>query len=224
MTRYPSLETPGGLLRSLDYLGTASFAMGGAVSASLHGMELPGAIIIGIIAAMGGGTTRDILLGQTPVFWIKEAEYLGICVGTAVATFLLWPVLRTMSLFSTTGSGLIDGPLFRWLDTIGLGAFSVVGSQHGIRNGFHPLMTIALTTITCSGGGIIRDVLTNVPVKVLQGHAELYITTAAAGSAFYLMARRHWSDPLVRLGVGFLSTVMLRFCSWTYGLSLSSLK
>jgi Glycine transporter len=67
MTRYPSLRSSGGLLRSLDYLGTVAFAMGGAIAASQRGMDLLGAIELGVITAMGGGTTRDLLLGQTPV-------------------------------------------------------------------------------------------------------------------------------------------------------------
>jgi Glycine transporter len=67
MTRYPSLRSSGGLLRSLDYLGSVAFAMGGAIAASQRGMDLLGAIELGVITAMGGGTTRDLLLGQTPV-------------------------------------------------------------------------------------------------------------------------------------------------------------
>jgi Glycine transporter len=67
MTRYPSLRSSGGLLRSLDYLGTVAFAMGGAIAASQRGMDLLGAVELGVITAMGGGTTRDLLLGQTPV-------------------------------------------------------------------------------------------------------------------------------------------------------------
>lgn len=31
LSRYPTLETPGGLVRALDYVGTISFAMSGAV-------------------------------------------------------------------------------------------------------------------------------------------------------------------------------------------------
>lgn len=68
-------------MRFLDYVGTASFAMSGAATAGMRGMNLLGCVIVGAIAATGGGTTRDILLGQTPVFWLVEVRLnLLICV------------------------------------------------------------------------------------------------------------------------------------------------
>lgn len=72
LSRYPSLRTPGGLVRALDYLGTVSFAMSGTATAGMRGMNLLGCVVVGTLAATGGGTTRDLLLGQTPVFWLDE--------------------------------------------------------------------------------------------------------------------------------------------------------
>ncbi|CAM9420546.1 unnamed protein product [Discosporangium mesarthrocarpum] len=220
MTRYPSLETPGGLLRSLDYLGTASFAFSGAITAGVRGMNLMGCVMVAVITAIGGGTTRDVLMGQTPVFWMEEVEYLGICVVTALAAVYLWPFLSRFALVSSPGGRMADGDFSRLLDTIGLGAFSVVGSQHGIRKGFHPFLTIVIAVITCCGGGIIRDVLTKAPVAVMQGNAELYASAAALGSSLYLWARHQWDDPLIRLIMGISTTMLMRVLSWTYGLKL----
>lgn len=74
LSRYPTLETPGGIIRMLDYVGTMSFAMSGAAAAGIRGMNLLGCMVVGTVAAMGGGTTRDLLLGQTPVFWLNEVS------------------------------------------------------------------------------------------------------------------------------------------------------
>lgn len=86
-----------------------------------------------------------------------QAEYVGICVVTALATFVLWPILSGVSVLSHMGTGM-DGWLSQAIDTIGLASFCVAGTQHGIRRGLHPLMTIVICCITCSGGGIMRDV------------------------------------------------------------------
>ncbi|CAM9099795.1 unnamed protein product, partial [Hapterophycus canaliculatus] len=155
--RYPSLKTPGGLVRLLDYVGTVSFAMSGAATAGMRGMNLLGCLFVGVLAATGGGTLRDLLLGQTPVFWLVEVEYVGICVVTALVTFFFWPFLSRVSLLSHMGTGM-DGWLSQAIDTIGLSSFAVAGTQHGIRRACHPGITIVICCITCSGGGILRDV------------------------------------------------------------------
>lgn len=67
----------------LDYVGTVSFAMSGAATAGMRGMNLLGCVFVGVIAATGGGTTRDLLLGQTPVFWLVE-------VGSMPSPLCLW--------------------------------------------------------------------------------------------------------------------------------------
>lgn len=72
--RYPTFKTPGGLVRLLDYVGTVSFAMSGAATAGMRGMNLLGVLVVGVAAATGGGTVRDLLLGQTPVFWLVEVR------------------------------------------------------------------------------------------------------------------------------------------------------
>lgn len=48
---------------------------------------------MGTITATGGGTVRDLLLGNTPVFWMHETEYLWICLLTSLGVFFLWSYL-----------------------------------------------------------------------------------------------------------------------------------
>lgn len=76
--RYPSFKTPGGIVRLLDYVGTVSFAMSGAAAAGMRGLNLLGCMFVGVLAATGGGTLRDLLLGQTPVFWLVEVRVPAI--------------------------------------------------------------------------------------------------------------------------------------------------
>lgn len=82
---------------------------------------------------------------------------MTICVVTAVLTFVFWPILSRVSVLSHMGTGM-DGWLSQAIDTIGLASFAVAGTQHGIRRGAHPGITIVICCVTCSGGGILRDV------------------------------------------------------------------
>ncbi|CAN0510712.1 unnamed protein product [Ectocarpus sp. 8 AP-2014] len=193
--------------------------MSGAATAGMRGMNLLGCIFVGVLAATGGGTVRDLLLGQTPVFWLVEVEYVTICVVTAVVTFMLWPVLSRVSVLSHMGTGL-DGWLSQAIDTVGLASFAVAATQNGIRRKCHPGTTIVICCITCSGGGILRDVLTSSPVMALSSHAQMYVSTAAFGSGAYLLARRYSKDPLFRICAGFFTVVTLRLLACLYDLRL----
>jgi len=78
MARYPGLSVPG-LLRLADYICTASFAVSGSLRAAREGMDPLGCTVVGTIAAVGGGTTRDLLLGKgQPAFWMSDIEYLYV--------------------------------------------------------------------------------------------------------------------------------------------------
>ena len=106
-------------LRGLDYVGTVAFAASGTMVAGHAGMDILGCTMVGTITSLGGGTIRDLLLGRTPVFWFREVEYLLLCVGTALAAFYAHDKLE----------GPAAEQALWWGDTLGIGAFSVVGAQ-----------------------------------------------------------------------------------------------
>ena len=64
------------VLFSLDLIGTFVFAISGVISASKNKLDLFGALFLGFITAVLGGTIRDLLLGVTPVSWITDSYYL----------------------------------------------------------------------------------------------------------------------------------------------------
>ena len=61
----------------LDLLGTFAFAISGFRMASTRNFDWFGAYVVGLVTAIGGGTTRDLLLGVTP-FWMEGPRYLII--------------------------------------------------------------------------------------------------------------------------------------------------
>ena len=77
-------------LRVLDYIGTVTFAVGGTITAGHAGLDMLGCTMVGTITAVGGGTVRDILLGQLPVFWTIEIEYILMCIAAGLTTFFLY--------------------------------------------------------------------------------------------------------------------------------------
>eukprot|EP00667_Euglena_gracilis_P014203 EG_transcript_14694 len=209
MPRYPNL-TPGGTLRAMDYVGTVAFAMSGCITAGLTGMDLLGCVVVGTITSIGGGTIRDLLIGNSPVFWVEEYEYLIMCLVVATATFVYLVVF-----------GQKDEPaLLWWADTVGLGAFCVIGAQNGIRRGCHPLICVACGMFTATFGGVVRDVLCHRPVRILHSHAEIYASTALAGATAYMAAKAAGLPLVYRIGTGFAVAVSLRILATEKGIRL----
>jgi uncharacterized membrane protein YeiH len=209
MPRYPDLSAPG-LLRAMDYVGTVAFALSGCVTAGVAGMDLLGCLIVATITSVGGGTVRDLLIGNSPVFWVEETEYLVICILVALGTFFLW---------SWYGGDDSSKVLF-WADTIGVGAFCVIGAQNGIRKNLAGVVCVCCGMFTATFGGVIRDVLCNRPVRIMHSHAEVYATTALAGASAYVLAKRARLPLMWRISSGFGTAVVLRYLATAWDIKL----
>lgn len=157
----------------LDYTGTAVFAISGALAGMRKEFDPFGVIILAAVTAIGGGTLRDILIGNTPVGWMEHSLYIYIivvsCVLAVVFRKYLVYVRKTMFLF----------------DSIGLGLFTITGVQAGQMAGLDPIICIILGTMSASFGGVIRDILSNqVP---LIFHREIYASACILGGILFLI-------------------------------------
>lgn len=161
---------------TIDILGTIAFAISGVLVAMDKRLDLFGVFIIAFVTAVGGGTLRDMLIGNTPVAWMQDSVYTFTILGSVIFAILLQERLRYLrkSLF-----------LF---DTIGIGLYTLVGIDKGLQAELIPIMCIALGTITACFGGVIRDILCNeIPVIFRR---EIYATACILGGAsFFLLIR-----------------------------------
>lgn len=156
----------------LDLTGTFAFAISGIRLASGKDIDWFGAYIIGLVTAIGGGTTRDLLLDVTP-FWMLDGKYF---LTTGVALLVAIIVKAKISKWGNT--------LFLF-DAIGLGLFTVVGISKSIEAGLPFWVCIVMGTITGSIGGVIRDVLLNeVPLLLRK---DIYALACVAGGVIYFI-------------------------------------
>ena len=159
----------------IEILGTIAFAISGALTAMSKKMDPFGVFIIAFVTSVGGGTLRDVLIGRTPVGWMQNLIYVYlICFG-----FLLAVVFRKkLDRFRRS--------LFLF-DTIGLGVFTLIGLEKGIDTHLHPIICIALGTMTACFGGVVRDILCNeIPVIFRK---EIYATICIAGGIVFFLLR-----------------------------------
>ncbi|WP_058625395.1 trimeric intracellular cation channel family protein [Microbacterium testaceum] len=95
-------EVPSTVLLTLDGVGLALFAVIGAQKAWAHGASLWVVVVVGVVAATGGGVVRDVLLGQTPVL-LTQSVYGGAAALGASATGILLVTTRRAHLSITVG-------------------------------------------------------------------------------------------------------------------------
>ncbi|MEO8516303.1 MAG: TRIC cation channel family protein, partial [Flavobacterium sp.] len=126
----------------LDIIGTMAFAMSGALTAMNKKMDPFGVFIIAFVTAVGGGTLRDVMIGRTPVGWMRDLNYVS---AISIGFVLAWLFRKKLDKLRTS--------LFLF-DTIGLGVFTLVGLQKGIDIHLHPAICIALGTMTACFGGV----------------------------------------------------------------------
>lgn len=161
------------------YFGDVVFAISGALTAARYRMDILGFVLIGTITGIGGGTTRDLFLGRT-VWWTQDPLELILCVVAALATFFF------ITSDITRRKGMI------WSDTLGLSVFGVVGCHIALQFGAPFIIAVFMGMVTATGGGVIRDVITDTTPMIMSG--QLYATAALLGSLCYA-SLRHFGVP-----------------------------
>ena len=156
----------------LDLIGTVVFAITGALAAKEHKMDVFGMFILAFVTGVGGGTLRDMMIGSTPVFWMKNPFYILMIVLGVVLPI----VFKKMSEWKKS---------ILFFDAIGLGVFTVIGVEKGIDFGLHPVIAVALGAVTGCFGGLIRDILRNQIPAVL--HKEIYATASLTGGIMFFV-------------------------------------
>uniref|UniRef100_A0A7S4V2I1 Glycine transporter domain-containing protein n=1 Tax=Ditylum brightwellii TaxID=49249 RepID=A0A7S4V2I1_9STRA len=198
-------------LNAVDLFGTGVFAFSGAVTAGKKGMDLLGMLYISIISAIGGGTVRDIVLDSGTVFWFRQPIYFKICAVTTIMTFLLWPTLESRLGWKDSAVPICTA------DAFGLGAFAVIGTQKAVELGLDPIMWPVVGLITCTFGGITRDVMCLQNPRVMYPYRTLYATAPLLGSIAYTLLMQKSLvdvDTQVAATISFMVTFTTRVLSF----------
>ncbi|NUY81215.1 trimeric intracellular cation channel family protein [Flavobacterium sp. MAH-1] len=162
----------------LNVIGTMAFAVSASLTAMNKKLDPFGVFVIAFATSVGGGTLRDVLIGYTPVGWMRDLNVVYfIIAGFALAVIFRKKLDKLrVSLF-----------LF---DTIGLGVFTLIGIERGIATGLHPVICVALGTMTACFGGVIRDILCNeIPVIFRK---EIYATLCIVGGIIFFTIRNNF--------------------------------
>ena len=96
------------------------------------------------------------------------------------------------------------------MDSVGLGIFTVVGVNTGIRQGFadNTFLLVFVGTITGVGGGLLRDMMAEVPPYIFVKH--IYACASIVGAIVCVYTYR-WFGVVFSLIFGSAAVILMRY-------------
>jgi len=182
-----------------SYIGTAAFSLSGFLMGVRKELDVMGVFILSFLTANGGGMIRDVFLQKAP--WALTDFTAFIIVSCTFLLGLLFHHLRYTSFERQS--------LFILSDSIGLVAFSVAGALAGIEAGLNIFGVCVLSFITATGGGILRDVLSNEIPAVFKSDFYGSVAIVAALSLYGLHVFEYDSDLYILMLFGALLLLRL---------------
>jgi uncharacterized membrane protein YeiH len=193
------------VLEVMVWVGVVTFAATGALTAVAKRFDLIGVLVLGGVTAVGGGSIRDLMVGEIPPPALRDEP-------------LLWAIAVTSLLVFVFHRRLHQGRILYLLDTVSLALFAALGAERGLEAGFGFWGTVFTGAVSGVGGGMIRDVLSGEVPRVLYRAGDLYASAAALGAATVFVL---WPvDALAALLGGVVVAAAARLGSRVLGLSL----
>jgi len=193
----------------IDLLGTLAFSISGATLAIEKKFDLFGIYVLAFVTAIGGGTIRDVLIGNTPVEWMGDPRLIATIVVGASLTLLFNRWMKRLNYFVY---------LF---DAVGLGLFTMVGMQKGIGMGLNIFICIVLGVISATFGGLVRDIITGEQPMLLT-RKEIYALAGASGGLIYFALRYLAVPEEVNVPLCIIIVFLIRHLTYRFGIRLPS--
>ncbi len=87
---HPELESLKWSMLITDAVGVALFAVNGTVKGLSYGMSGMTAVFLGVLTAIGGGTIRDIIVGQIPSIIRDKHMYATPAIGACICAVFIY--------------------------------------------------------------------------------------------------------------------------------------
>ena len=183
------------LLPVMEWLGTAAFAVSGALVAVTGSLDLFGVIFVGCVTTFGGGILRDALMGQFPPGVFSNTPFLALAAVTSILVFIV-------SYYKRRSFGDLKKRIEvinNYFDAVGLAAFTVIGVEKAGEAGFggHFVFAVCMGLLTGIGGGVMRDVLVDQTPYVLKKH--IYAVASMIGACSYHFIKIYFDKTLAVL-------------------------
>ena len=203
----------------MEMAGTVAFAASGAMVGVERNMDIFGVSVLGVVTAVGGGMIRDIVLGIIPPNVFTNPVYALVATITSCVVFLVFYWKRQLL---EGHMRLTYDRVMLVMDSIGLGIFTVVGVNTGIRSGYmdNVFLLVFLGTITGVGGGLMRDMMAGVPPYIFVKH--IYACASIIGAIVCVYMNRFVGN-VEAMVVSSVVVVLIRYLAAHYHWNLPRL-
>ena len=193
----------------LDLAATGLGSVQGALFAAQfkdRRLDLLGVGLIGVVAGVGGGLIRDLLLNQVPAA-LETNWFLPVATVAALLGMLFERLFSRLNVAITI------------LDAVSLGLFCAIGASKALSLGLPVVPAVFVGVVAAVGGGMLRDILLGMPIGVMHV-GSLYAVAAGAGAIFLVAAASSGANITVA-GVGcVIVTTLIRLLAVRFGWSL----
>ena len=199
-----------GFISILDYLGTVSFAVTGALKAISHKADIFGIIVLATVVGVSGGIMRDVIFGRFPTSF-SDPIYVSLTVLTGLTVFFLFSYLKKR--------------MNIWLifDAVGLGVFSIIGASityQIVGLDFLPMLFAGM--ITAIGGGILRDVFVReIPIVFVK---EVYAVASLIGIIIFYLVILSGTNIQIATIIGIIVATVIRLLAMKYNWNLPKVR
>lgn len=203
----------------MELAGTIAFAASGAMVGIHCGMDIFGVCVLGVMTAVGGGMTRDVILGNVPGALVKPV-YVLAAVITALFVFI---VLYFRKNVLKGRFGIVYDRIMLVMDSLGLGIFTVMGVMTGMNEGYgeNAFLLTVLGTLTGVGGGLLRDMMAGQPPYIFVKH--IYACASVVGAVSCVWIYRIFGQ-LPAMVISSLLVVVIRFLAAHYRWNLPRIR
>ena len=176
---------------SLEIVGTVAFSVSGVITAINKKLDFFGAVVLGLMTAVGGGIFRDMILGYLPPETFRKPTQLLISICVSVTSFIItWICGKKVTNHIEDFS-----PVINIFDSVGLSVFTVAGVNAAHNCGFseNGYLAVFVGVMTAVGGGVLRDIMVSDIPMILR--KRVYALASLVGALVYQLLLEYTSTP-----------------------------
>ena len=195
-----------------ELVGVVAFAISGVLVAIEHRLDAFGALVLGAVTSVGGGMTRDIIIGNTPPVMFTNPIYAMLAVIVSLIVFFLAYFFGDKINYSSN----LWRQIINFFDALGLGLFVTTGVDAVLVGDMadNAFLAIFVGTITGVGGGLLRDIFVATIPAIFRKH--IYALAAILGSAIYYFMVTGGLPIAISLGTAVVAVVTVRLLAAHY--------
>ena len=203
----------------MELAGTIAFAASGAMVGIHCRMDIFGVCVLGVMTAVGGGMTRDVILGNVPGALVKPVYVLA----AVITALFVFTVLYFRKNVLQGRFGMVYDRIMLVMDSLGLGIFTVMGVMTGMNEGYgeNAFLLTVLGTLTGVGGGLLRDMMAGQPPYIFVKH--IYACASVVGAVSCVWIYRIFGQ-LPAMVISSLLVVVIRFLAAHYRWNLPRIR